>query len=200
MFVASTKSDGKIFHSEQCRYAKRIAEHNRKCFDSAEDARKEDYKICKCCSFVGRLYRKERRVIEKIAKKNDLRIIFYDGAVYVSTKIGLWKIAADNTQNNMILYHGNKQPFRNCFLSNGKILADYHIQKYVRYKSIAALLNYILKHDEWRLYDSNKYKNMPKSTKKQKKAYKKQKERAKKAAVYNVLNIIERMEHYSRVV
>ena len=57
-----------------------------------------------------------------------------------------------------------------------------------------AMLEYIVSHDTYKRESTNKYRTLPKGTKRQRKNYKKAKKKAKKTKVRNVYNLIEKVK------
>lgn len=188
----STKSHGeKIFHNQFCTYVKRIKPENIIEMETARRFRKNGYRACNCCSFMGRKYKSEYEELQSYAKKNLMKVWLEDDAVYVETSIGAWKITQYSKTQNICLLHANTENYRFLAKKNGKIIHTYHMQGDTRSKTILGYLKYIKRHDEWRTSIINEYKSLPISSKKNKKQNKDARINGKKKAVCTVLNMLE---------
>lgn len=194
MFVASKSHGEKIFHHSQCTYAHRMKLQNRIYFLTEKEAREKGYRMCNCCSHMGKQFRKEKNEIQELARKNRVKVWLYDGAVYLETDTAPWKIIAAGQQHKMFLYHGNKERYENLKKKNGMIQHHYHSQSDARGKTIADYMKYIIRHDQWREDIKNEYRSLPQSTKKQKEYYNRKKKQARRNAIHNVYNLIEKIK------
>lgn len=83
MYVGSKSHGEKIFHHIQCTYVRRIKDKNKVYFYSEEEARTHGFRICDCCSRIGKYYREEKNEIAEFARKNQMKVRLYDGAIYL---------------------------------------------------------------------------------------------------------------------
>lgn len=193
MYFASKSRGEKIYHNQFCTYVHRIKEDNRLPFYTIEDAKKEGYRACNCCSLMGKKYREELNDITSYAKENNMKIWLDDNEVYVETRVAAWKIISSGKSKKLFLYHANVENFCLCKKEKGKIIRTYHAQRDASSNSIVGYLKYISGHDAWRETAMDEYKKMPTYTKKQRRRYNQAKQKAHKHAVGNVLNMIEAM-------
>lgn len=194
MYIGTKSHGKKIFHHPQCAYVSRIRGKNKVFFYAQGEAREKGYRICNCCSRMGKYYRKEKNQIQDFAKKNRMKIWLYDGSVYLETEVAPWKIIAAGQQHKMFLYHGNHERYENLNKKNGMIQYHYHSQNDARSKSILGYMNYIVRHDRWREEIKDEYKRLPKNTKKQRELYNHKKKRARRNAIHYVHNLIEKLK------
>lgn len=193
MYFASKSHGEKIFHHSQCTYVNRTKMENRIQFYSEKEARDKGYRMCNCCSHMGKQFRKEKKEIQELARKNRVKVRLYDGAVYLETDVAPWKIISAGQQHKLFLYHGNHERYENLKKKNGMIEHHYHSQSDARGKTIVDYMNYIIRHDQWREQIKNEYRSLPKTTKRQRDYYKSQKKKARRNAIHNVYNLIEKL-------
>lgn len=193
MYFASKSHGEKIFHHSHCTYVKRTKMENRIQFYTEKEAREKGYRMCNCCSHMGKQFRKEKEEIQELARKNRVKVWLYDGAVYLETDVAPWKIISAGQQHKLFLYHGNHERYENLKKRNGMLEHHYHSQSDARGKTIVDYMNYIIRHDQWREQIKNEYRTLPKTTKRQRDYYKSQKKKARRNAIHNVYNLIEKI-------
>ena len=193
MFVMSKTCGTKIYHHNWCRYEKRIRDCNKVYYPLEKEVREKGYKACNCCSEMSKQYREEKKEIDNFINKNDMTVRLDDNQLYIDTKEASWKIVVDSLEKRYVLYHENRVPFRNCIQKDGTIRRPYHLQGDVTANTIMEYIRYIHAHDKWKASTYDRYKQMPRDTKKQKKAYYKEKRKARKKAILRVCNLIEKL-------
>lgn len=176
-----------IFHKSKCFYVDRISESHCRILDN-DYVRRHHYHECKYCSgFAGdmRIYKKYMN--EKTSKENMKFYIDYDrNALFVETKVGLWKLYRDSNTDTYVLYHHN-------FYKPG-ISADIEMKKRNFHRQIdvketenmEVIFNYIIAHDKAKEIINDDYRNLPTTSKKQKKYYKQAKNRDRRKQVRRV--------------
>ena len=194
MYVASGKSRKKVFHTIHCGYTKRILPENMIFFETKEDARKAGYKFCSSCAYMWKYYKKERKQIENFAEKNRLKVSYDDGAIFVETEIGAWKIVTTR-KKTIVLYHGNTEQYSGLKRSRGRLEYHYHFQKGAYSETILGYLQYIASHDAWRSGEQNEYRNLPQSTKKQRHAFRRAAKKARSIEILRVYNLLDRLQY-----
>lgn len=169
MRVVSIQSKAKVYHRQECRYAKRILPKNKMQLSSKE-AEKAGYHICPYCDGMDALFRMKKKAILKYAEKNHMEVDLRDHVLYVRTDIGCWKMIYSMSEQRFILYHKN---YVQGMLSIEEVEEGaYHRQRDVPFaKSIEKYLVYIHKHDEARKMEMVDYRLLPNRTKKEKKYF-----------------------------
>lgn len=193
MYIGSKSHGEKIFHHSQCSYVNRTKAENKIYFRTEKEARDKGYRICNCCSHMGKQFRKEKKEIMDLARKNRVRVRLYDGTVYLETDTAPWKIIAAGQMHKMFLYHGNRERYENLQKKNGMLQHHYHSQSDARGRSIVDYMNYIIRHDQWREEIKDEYRTLPQTSKKQKNYYNHRKKQARRNAIHNVHNLIEKI-------
>ena len=109
MYIASR--DGKLFHSSECIYVRRIRKENRIVSYDADELRKLGYIHCSCCGRVNHKYREEKERIDRFCAKRGYKTRLYDGALYVvSDGDTAWKIVSSREDGKVKLLHQNLHP------------------------------------------------------------------------------------------
>lgn len=194
MYIGTKSHGKKIFHHVQCTYVSRMKDKNKVFFYLQGEAREKGYRICNCCSHMGKYYRKEKSQIQQFAKKHRMKVWLYDGAVYLETEVAPWKIIVNGNRHKMFLYHGNHERYENLKKKNGLMQHHYHFQNDVKCKSILDYMNYVVRHDSWRVEIKDEYKTLPRDTKKQRELYNRKKKWARRRAIHNVHNLIDKLK------
>lgn len=199
MYFYSKKSQRKIIHTMQCPYCIRMNREGMATFHTMEVAREKNYRLCQYCAPMGKYYRAEYREIKKYADENGMIFSYYDGTITVCTPYSQWKIIVNGRKRDMFLYH--KNVYKNSFEKS--LVPGYHSQS-VRRNSILAYMNYIVKHDRYRLSNPSYQKPLTTGeTKQGKKKYKRLVEKRKKQERYDsimrVLALIENGTEYRQM-
>ena len=104
MVFYSVNSRKNVFHLPHCSHVKKIKPEHRRTFESPEEARKEHYILCRCCSPVGQRFRKERTRVEQFCQEHGVIVYLHDGQLVVTTPRSKWKIVAGGKANKLMLY------------------------------------------------------------------------------------------------
>ena len=131
-------SRSKIVHYKKCVYKKRIAEHNIIELDSIDAAKAMGYRVCKCCTPVSKVAKRESVAIKEYCSNHDINYFIEDNQVQIKGPSSEW-IFTINCENKATLYHRNT-----C----GDTSA-YHKQNF-KEKSLLSALKYIVEHDAYR--------------------------------------------------
>lgn len=147
-YICSSNSENNLFHWHKCRYVKMITPKNKIEIKTAEEARDQGYKYCKCCSTMMRKLQEEKVEAEQYGKRHGIQLFFDrdDGAIDVVSKSGRWKLVYNSKKDHVYLYHKNnsKTPHKDDFI-NG-----YHYQSAYS-NSLLGYLEYIYEHDSYRM-------------------------------------------------
>lgn len=190
MYYYSKTSKNKIIHTDACRYRHAISQNHMGSFEILAEAHEAGYRLCKACSPLVKMFRDEEEKLMVLCREKGLAISLRRNFITISSPRSKWRILADDNRNRTMLYHCNDFDYENASPVPG-----YHNQ-HVNYATLQEYLDYIIDHDYYRmmhpLYPAPQPKAPPvKGTKRYRKAQAKEKRKAKKAAVWNVLNIID---------
>lgn len=190
MYYYSKNSRTKIIHTEDCRYHRAIREGHLGTFQTLAEAHAAGYRLCKVCNPLVGLFHAEEETLMEICRQKGLSISLRRNFISISSPRSSWRILADDNRNHTKLYHRNDFGPKQL----GPV-AGYHDQ-HVNYATLQEYLDYIIDHDYYRmmhpLYPAPQPKPAPvKGTKRYRKAQAREKRKAKKAAVWNVLSIID---------
>ena len=187
MYFYSKESSEKVVHKDGCGYIKNIKDENLRTFKTVKEANKAGYRLCEHCDLAWRQYKKERKDVDMFCRKNAFFCRALFDLMIVVTPHSQWKILFG--ENGMRLYHSNTQKRKTDECSEIK---GYHKQN-VKCDSVIEYLDYILKHDRYRMKNPcNKKRHEPaKGTKAYRKEMKNKKQREKRYAIKRVLDIID---------
>ena len=189
MFYYSTKSSKKIIHLENCHHIKAIKKENLAEISSAASARRDYFRICKCCSPITKDYRKNQDEILDFALSNGIRCYISRGSMRVNTFREKWLILASGNDKKLELHHRSK--YDN---DNENSVLGFHKQKFSG-NSIMDVLKYVSYHETYRMQNplpKKKHKEPPKKgTKRWNTVQKREKKKEKKQQIRNVLNLID---------
>lgn len=144
MFCYSVKSKDKIFHNQNCCKAKFIKEQNMHYFYTVDEARVKGYKYCLCCSPLSKKLRVEEKALVDFCQKNGVLYFKSNDYVEIYTNYSSWRLVVSEAKN-LRLYHKNEH------VKRGKTpVPGYHRQKF-KGKTILSYLEYIVKHDAYRI-------------------------------------------------
>ena len=143
MVIYSAKSTGKVFHLPHCSIIRRIHKPYRKQFATPEEARLAGYRMCGCCSPVGKKLRKNQMDVNRFCHENGTSCWLEDDQLYICTPRSEWKIIVSGKKHNLFLYHKNTHEKPEKLPG---IVPGYHAQA-VRRKTIIAYMEYIVQHD-----------------------------------------------------
>lgn len=169
-------------------------------FENLEDAYAAGYRLCRHCSPIAKLYRKESDVLQGYCQSHAASVFFKDRFIGISTPISDWRIIPSGKGNEVVLYHKNT-------LGDKKTgpVPGYHLQ-WVSQNTISGYLEYISDHDLYRnmhpLYPVQSKKNSPppmKGTKRYRKEQKRAAKKARRQSIAHVLTLIENLDTQARV-
>ena len=169
-------------------------------FENLEDAYAAGYRLCRHCSPIAKLYRKESDVLQGYCQSHAASVFFKDRFIGISTPISDWRIIPSGKGNEVVLYHKNT-------LGDKKTgpVPRYHLQ-WVSQNTISGYLEYISDHDLYRnmhpLYPVQSKKNSPppmKGTKRYRKEQKRAAKKARRQSIAHVLTLIENLDTQARV-
>ena len=157
MYICSRYSRRKVVHREGCRYVARIAEKSKLSCAEKDTAVAMGYRVCKCCSRVGRQFRREQKKIASFCQTNGMECFLGEEGIVVETPMSRWKIVSDGEPGHFTLFHKNFYSHRKeTSGKNANAPEGYHFQS-DRFTTIKGILRYILQHDEYR--KENPYNN-----------------------------------------
>ena len=190
MYYYSKNSRSKIIHAEDCRYHLAIEEEHLGTFQTLAEAHAAGYRLCKVCNPLVGLFHAEEEALMEICRQMGLSVSLRRNFISISSPWSSWRILADDNCNHTKLYHHNDFESK----QSGSV-AGYHDQ-HVNYATLQEYLNYIIDHDYYRMMHPLCPALQPKSpplkgTKRYRKARAREKRQAKKAAIWNVLSIID---------
>lgn len=155
MFVYSKAEKSKIIHFNNCGYAKRIKVENRGYFHTLKEARMKGYHLCTKSDPLYIDYCRNRDVIEKICRDNNITCKYSEGRILIVTQDSEWIIVTENMHKRTI-YH------RNLFFwkrSDESEFPGFHVQctRSEDYATIEKCLEFILEHDRFRMQNEIVY-------------------------------------------
>ncbi len=191
MYYFNKKSSKKIIHLIECFHVHNNEIDNIGWFETLSEAYDRGYRLCKHCNPLYMHYKKESNEILEFCRKNGMAVNLKNKCISITSVRSKWKIALDK-MNRIVLYHKNDFTTDKDYLSE---INGYHLQRDVRRVTIMGYLNYIIEHDNFRMYNPlyiPKKKEPPKKgTKRYKKNQRKIKNYQRKMEIKNVLNLIE---------
>lgn len=184
----------KILHTKTCHYKAAIRTDQLGTVTDARAAVAAGYRFCKCCDPLGRKFQIEQQGIQDLLQRHGLSVYQRKCGIGVATPRSRWIIAYADNKTGTTLYH------RNVLHPRGDAeepYPGYHPQK-VCYNNLRGYLEYIVEHDYYRMmypcYPAPAKKAPPpKESKRYKKAQKRQEKQERRAAIKNVLKLIESM-------
>lgn len=189
MFYYSVKSKNKVVHYQGCRHLKNIKEENLRSFESVNDIRSSDYRICSCCSPIAERLKNEQEELQKFCQKEGLSYFVSKGILHIRTYNSKWKILFSNKRNVLELHHENS--FEK---EHSNSVPGYHRQKCIS-DSIIGYMKYIVNHEHYRMYNpilpNIKTEPPKKGSKRWNKQQKAIKRKERKQKIYNVIKLID---------
>lgn len=198
--IDSKRSRSKIVHQSTCQHIQNVSVEDVGSFENLEDAYAAGYRLCRHCSPIAKLYRKESDVLQGYCQSHAASVFFKDRFIGISTPISDWRIIPSGKGNEVVLYHKNT-------LGDKKTgpVPGYHLQR-VSQNTISGYLEYISDHDLYRnmhpLYPVQSKKNSPppmKGTKRYRKEQKRAAKKARRQSIAHVLTLIENLDTQARV-
>lgn len=194
MYYYNKKSAKKIIHTFECFHIVHTCIEDIGWFETLKEAYQQGYRFCKHCNPLFKYYKAENKEIIDFCRKNGLSVILRNKNILVCSIKSNWKITLDKN-NRIVLYHKNEFETNRDYLSE---INGYHLQGDARRDSIVSYLNYIIRHDDYRMqnpiYISKKEKESPpprKGTKRYKSLQRRIEKYERKKAIRNVLDLID---------
>lgn len=167
MYYYNKKSAKKIIHTFECFHIVNTCIEDIGWFETLKEAYQQGYRFCKHCNSLFKYYKAENKEIIDFCRKNGLSVILRNKNILVCSIKSNWKITLDKN-NRIVLYHKNEFETNRDYLSE---INGYHLQGDARRDSIVSYLNYIIRHDDYRMqnpiYISKKEKESPHPEKEQ---------------------------------
>jgi len=197
MLYYSKNSRNKILHLDTCFSKGQIHDENIGKFESLQEAYEEGYRLCHHCSPLACQYRKLKDEACRYSMKKGIRFYLNDNAVVVKTSLSKWKIVVAETGKRLALYH--KNTYKSAH-DDESLVEGYRLQN-IRKGTIQAYLEYIAKHDDYRISnpvcsDTKTKKESPhprKGTKRYKTWRHEEEQRARKYSLWRTLSLIEEL-------
>ena len=126
MYYYSKRSRSKIVHQSTCQHIQNVSVEDVGSFENLEDAYAAGYRLCRHCSPIAKLYRKESDVLQGYCQSHAASVFFKDRFIGISTPISDWRIIPSGKGNEVVLYHKNT-----CFK---KVYHFVHITAYYVYR------------------------------------------------------------------
>lgn len=192
MYYFRKNGSKKILHTETCRYKAAIQADHLGAAANVNEAVAAGYRFCKCCDPLGQKFQVERQEMLDYLQQYGLSVYRHKRGVSVATPRSRWMIVYADNKIGTTLYHRNDlHPKGNA---EGPY-PGYHAQK-VCCADLHGYLEYIVGHDYYRMmrpcYPAPAKKAPPpKGSKRHKKAKKRQEKQERRAAIKNVLKLIE---------
>ena len=154
MIYANKNSVKKVIHVKKCSYLKNKKQKNIIVFYDMRDALKKGYKLCKKCNPIKKKYFKEEALITNFVKANKLKVEFREHEINIQSNKEQWKIVVASNGYGIALYHKNTD---NRYSDN--YVPNYHLQG-IEKGSIVGYLEYIVKHDIFKIKNAHKQEAM----------------------------------------
>jgi len=197
MYYYSKKSSKKIVHTIECFHIQDTNTADIGWFETLPEAYEQGYRFCQHCNPLFKHYKNEKDAILDFCSKNGLSVQLQNRSISIYSKKSKWKIVVDKNRK-IVLYHKNDFETSKDHLSE---ISGFHLQGDIKKNSVVAYLNYIVKHDHYRMlnpvYIPKKKKQSPpprKGTKRYKNAQRKLEKYERRQAIRNVLNLIDSLD------
>ena len=196
MYFYSKKSRRNIVHTGKCFHILRTGIDDIGSFETLNDAYASGYRLCKHCNPMKKQYRKECEDVLKMSANQGLSVYSGNRYITITSVDSKWRITLDG-DSNLILYHKNK--FETP--GNESQVLGYHLQRDVTENSIVSYLDYIIKHDYFRMVHPVKKPKKKKEvhpprkgTRRYKSAQRRDEKNRRKEAIKNVLDLIDSLK------
>jgi hypothetical protein len=201
MYIRSKAS--KKAHKDNCRYCQKIFEENKKQYECTDDAIDDGCVFCQYCSPIVERLNKKKAHIEEAAHKLKLKYKLKNGILMVDDGLSKWNLYYSTRKRKILLYHQNHS-VKDSEKETSPV-TGYHRQK-VLPTSIEATFEYISDHFQNYLTSSKLPENVQnrakdifyekkRKYKRNDKSRKKEKHNEKRKAIWNVLTLIEGLQH-----
>ena len=87
MYYYSKRSRSKIVHQSTCQHIQNVSVEDVGSFENLEDAYAAGYRLCRHCSPIAKLYRKESDVLQGYCQSHAASVFFKDRFIGISTPI-----------------------------------------------------------------------------------------------------------------
>ena len=188
--------NSKIVHFKGCHHLNRILLDHACSFDTYEDAKKQGFRICKCCDPVMNAYKAEAETLTKFCAENGLICFAKDSVIHLQTVHSKWKVMPSD-EEGIVLYHKNTR-FKKKSLQSP--VAGYHLQNF-HCRNILGICKYVLEHDGYRYHNPEKKdKNAggktgsPKDSRKWRAQQERIRKQNRRNAIKNVYFIFDQLE------
>ena len=104
MYYYSKRSRSKIVHQSTCQHIQNVSVEDVGSFENLEDAYAAGYRLCRHCSPIAKLYRKESDVLQGYCQSHAASVFFKDRFIGISTPISDWRIIPSGKGNEVVLY------------------------------------------------------------------------------------------------
>ena len=149
----------KVAHHPECHFISRIADANLGCYENTSYTRKDGYRRCKCCDpMARRLSNRDTEMLDYCQEK-EFHYEADQGELRITTPFSQWK-AYPGEGRQYVLYHKNTLGNINC----------YHFQT-GRLDDVMDMLEYIDRHDQYRMANPLTERKKNSSSKKYVKRY-----------------------------
>ncbi|MBR5140667.1 MAG: hypothetical protein IKV16_06380 [Clostridia bacterium] len=192
MYYYSKKSKNKIVHEMKCHHIRNIPIDRIGWFETLDEAYSGGYRLCKHCSPIAKIYRREREKILRFARENGLAVNLGSRAIFIASPRSTWRIVAGD-EGEALLYHKNELLGGD---GSGRFICAFHLQR-VKMESVIEYLDYIVKHDRFRMNNplvlvKKKEKHPPrKGTRRYEAQQKRLAKEKRKSAIQSVLALID---------
>lgn len=201
MYYYSKNSRKKVVHSSDCFHIQYVEVDNVGSFETLEKVYQSGYRLCRHCSPIAKLYRKESNSMTEYCCKHAASFFFHDKFIGIHTPYSKWRIIPIEGTNGLALYHKNTYASKH---DTESAVPGYHLQKVCK-KSVHAYLEYIVEHEYYRMMNPvyiRPQKKAKESPRKGTKRYKQQQAKAeryeRRKAIANVLQIIDGLSTQSQ--
>ena len=202
MYYYSRKSRERILHTETCFHISHSLIDGIGAFDFSRDTNEEKWRFCRHCSPLRQKYREEYGEILKSSAKLGLSVHLGPRCLRITSPRSQWLLMPDG-RARLVLYHKNEfKKAEDCLSA----VPGYHLQGDADVGGIVDYLEYIIRHDRFRMSHplqapQKKREKAPpkKGTKRYKSEQKKQKKAERKQAIRNVMDLIDSLHAHPAV-
>ena len=187
--IVSFATNVKVYHKPGCYHAQRIKQENR-VYMTKKEAEAAGFRICRCCNGMNHHLRVEENAMKYYKNKKGMEFKVVNGALYVKTEIGCWKVVYSRREQWLVLYHRNrtyqelnfKSPQYESYHRQSDVPKSYTIEKY---------LDYIYEHDRFMQAEQSGAAITVFSSKKKKKLAEKSRQKQARKRVDYLFRMIE---------
>ncbi len=152
-----------VYHFYDCAHARKILVKN-KVFATFREVKDLGMSPCKCCNSPSFHFKRDADDVEYFCRRHGLEIYFDGKEVYVSTKVGFWKLHYSKFKQKYCVFHGNGRNYD--FSLEQMQRKRYHRQAdHPLETELIYALKYIQRHDKFKLDLEESRKNPQKEIK-----------------------------------